>query len=179
MILKFILFIYEVKTKMAFIQLKYKELTCNDKPLTILVFTEGTVIGPLRLWDWFNFKKYAPLKNCVAKLRTWENQGAKIYYLTSRKNFKTVNQIVNLLKNYGFPGDRLYYRVKKERYKDIAEAIIPAVLIEDDCKSIGGKRQMTITYIRKDIKSQIKSIVVKEFTGIDHLPDDICGLLDC
>lgn len=163
---------------MAFIQLKYKETTCNDKPLTILIFTEGTVIGPLRLWDWFNFKKYVPLKNCVAKLKTWENQGAEVYYLTSRKNVKTVNQIVYLLKNYDFPGDRLYYREKNESYKDITEAIIPSILIEDDCKSIGGKRQMTITYVCKDIKSQIKSIVVKEFTGIDHLPDDISELLD-
>lgn len=32
---------------------------------------------------------------------------------------------------------------------------------------------MAITYVKEDVKSNIKSIVVKEFGGIDHLPDRI------
>ncbi len=32
---------------------------------------------------------------------------------------------------------------------------------------------MTITYVRKGIREKIKSIVVKEFGGIDHLPDNL------
>jgi hypothetical protein len=50
------------------------------------------------------------------------------------------------------------------------------VLVEDDCESIGGADQMTITYIKPDIKNRIKSIVVKENGGIDHLPDNIEAL---
>lgn len=47
------------------------------------------------------------------------------------------------------------------------------VLIEDDCESIGGGPEMTYPHIRPEIKSQIKSIPVKEFGGIDHLPDEL------
>jgi hypothetical protein len=76
-----------------------------------------------------------------------------------------------------FPGNFLYYRRVKEKYKDIVEKLLPNIVIEDDCKSIGGKWQMTLTYIRKDIKEKIKSVVVKEFKGIDHLPDSVDGIL--
>ncbi|MGL4369859.1 MAG: hypothetical protein ACRCUT_09355, partial [Spirochaetota bacterium] len=67
---------------------------------------------------------------------------------------------------------RLYYRGTREKYRDIAEELAPDILIEDDCRSIGGKWQMTITYVRKDIKHKISSVAVKEFKGIDFLPDD-------
>lgn len=43
----------------------------------------------------------------------------------------------------------------------------------DDCESIGGEPEMTYPHIRADLKPKIKSIVVKEFQGIDHLPDSI------
>jgi hypothetical protein len=33
----------------------------------------------------------------------------------------------------------------KESYSDIAEAVMPDILVEDDCESIGGSNQMTIT----------------------------------
>jgi hypothetical protein len=32
---------------------------------------------------------------------------------------------------------------------------------------------MTITYVQKEIKSKIKSIVVKEFEGIEQLPNNL------
>lgn len=35
---------------------------------------------------------------------------------------------------------------------------------------------MCITYVHPDIKRQIKSIIVKEFTGIDDLPDSLTEL---
>jgi hypothetical protein len=44
------------------------------------------------------------------------------------------------------------------------------VLIEDDCESIGGEKEMSITDVRPEIKRKIKSIVVKEFEGIDGVP---------
>jgi hypothetical protein len=163
---------------MAYIPFELDQIiNCNDS-LKVLIFTEGTIIGPARLRDWFNHKKYIPLNNSVAKIKTWANQGAEIYYLTSRRNLKEVNQIKNILVNHGLPGKGLYYRAKKEKYKDIAELLIPGIIIEDDCKSIGGKWQMTITYVREDIKNRIKSIVVKEFEGIEHLPNDIQELFE-
>lgn len=35
---------------------------------------------------------------------------------------------------------------------------------------------MTITSIRPDFRKKIKSIIVKEFEGIEHLPDNLTDL---
>ena len=51
------------------------------------------------------------------------------------------------------------------------------ILIEDDCESIGGEPEMTYSHIREDLKPKIKSIIVKEFQGIDHLPDSLTALI--
>jgi len=53
---------------------------------------------------------------------------------------------------------------------------MPDILIENDCESIGGQKEMTITFVKPRVKQKIKSIVVKEFQGIDHLPDSINSL---
>ncbi len=50
------------------------------------------------------------------------------------------------------------------------------ILVEDDCRSIGGADEMTITHVRPEIKTKIKSIVVEEFRGIDNLSDNIINL---
>jgi hypothetical protein len=34
---------------------------------------------------------------------------------------------------------------------------------------------MTYPHLKPELKAKIKSIVVKEFGGIDHPPDDICA----
>lgn len=163
---------------MAYIPFDLDEQINDKESMKILIFTEGTILGPPRLIDWFNHKKYIPIKNSVNKIKTWANQGGKIYYLTSRKNLLEVNQIKNILINNNFPGKGLFYRTGKEKYNDIAEFLIPRIIIEDDCKSIGRKWQMTITYIREDIKERIKTIVVREFKGIDHLPNEVNKLLE-
>ena len=54
---------------------------------------------------------------------------------------------------------------------------MPDVIVEDDCESIGGEEEMTCPGIRPELKSTVKSIVVKEFGGIDHLPDNIVELV--
>jgi len=59
----------------------------------------------------------------------------------------------------------------------VAERVMPDILIEDDCESIGGESEMTYPHIREDLKQKIKSIVVKEFQGIDHLPDSLTALI--
>ena len=50
-------------------------------------------------------------------------------------------------------------------------------LIEDDCESIGGEKEMTITFVKPEIKQKIKSIVVKEFSRIDDLPNEVSNLM--
>ena len=69
------------------------------------------------------------------------------------------------------------FRKKGEQYKDVAEKILPDILIEDDCESIGGIKEMTITNVKPEIKKKIKSVVIKEFGGIDELPDKLNPLL--
>ena len=164
--------------------------------MKILIFTEGTIImhssaGGLNREQIVEqvknsqhplpkdfFKTHIPVDNAVKKLITWKDQGAEILYLTSRKEGGQIEDVRQVLKKYGFPDGQLLFRQKGEQYKDIAEKVIPDVLIEDDCESMGGINEMTITFVSPAIKKKIKSIPVKEFGGIDHLPDKISALID-
>lgn len=161
--------------------------------MKILVFTEGTItmhksaLGhtrkeiikqainkevPIK-----NFKDYIPIGKAVEKLGSWKKQGAEIIYLTSRRKSSEIKNVQNTLNKFKFPRGKLFFRKEKEEYKDVAERIMPDILIEDDCESIGGEKEMTITYIKPKIKNKIKSIVVKEFGGIDHLQDSLKNLI--
>lgn len=151
--------------------------TSANKSLRIMIFLEGTILGPKRLIDHFSHAKYIPIGNCIAKINSWSNEGANIVYLTYVKKESSAESAKNILVRYGFPGQYLYHRTKGEKYKDIVEAVKPDILIEDDCKSIGGKWQMSITYVDEKIKDKIKLIVVKEFKGIDLLPDNLTELM--
>jgi hypothetical protein len=59
----------------------------------------------------------------------------------------------------------------------VAEKVMPDVIVEDNCESIGGETEMTYPGIKPELKSKVKSVVVKEFGGIDRLPDDVAGLM--
>jgi len=50
--------------------------------------------------------------------------------------------------------------------------IIPQIIVEDDCESIGGEKEMTFTHLKPELKKKIKLIASKEFVGIDHLQTD-------
>lgn len=121
---------------------------------------------------------YIPIGNAVSKIQKWKNQGAEIIYLTSRKEQNEIEDIKKILQKYNFPEGELAYRKENEEYKDVAERILPDILIEDDCESIGGEKEMTITRVKSEIKQKIKPIVIEEFCGIDHLFDDINLLKD-
>lgn|SRR3989338_2264531 len=123
-----------------------------------------------------DYSSYIPVDNAVRKLKAWKRQGAEILYLSSHQTGEDVEKDKLVLKKYGFPRGHIFYRRKEEIYKDIAERLVPDILIEDDCESIGGEKEMTITFVKLEIKKRIKSIVVKEFGGIDHLPDEISKL---
>lgn len=157
--------------------------------MKILIFTEGTILMHKNAKNYsrdeivrqvknkeksvHEYASYIPIGNAVKKLKIWKNQGAEIIYLTSRTKAREIQDIQNVLNQYDFPKGKLLYRKSNQEYKDVAEKIIPDILIEDDCKSIGGIKEMTITHIKPDIKRKIKSIPVKEFGGIDYLPDSI------
>jgi len=155
--------------------------------MKILIFTEGTIImhkntkGHTRSEivkrveekeeSVHDFESYTPIGNAVQKIKNWKKEGAIILYFTSRKKTGEINDIKSVLKRYDFPIGKLLYRKNNERYSDIAERILPDILVEDDCESIGGKKEMTITNVKPEIRKRIKSIVVKEFGGIDNLPN--------
>jgi hypothetical protein len=136
--------------------------------MKILVFTEGTII---------RYTLKIPSGNAPAKLQNWKRQGAEIAYLTSRTKPDEIGMVKHLLEQYDFPQGELFYRREGEGYKDVAERILPDLLIEDDCESIGGEVEMTYPHIKPEPKARIKSIVVKEGGGIDHLPDNFLDLM--
>jgi hypothetical protein len=157
--------------------------------MKILIFTEGTILmhknanglSRGRIVEQIRNKEksvkeytsYIPIGNCVNKLKKWKSQGAKIFYLTSRKKVTEVSDIKNVLNKFNFPKGKLLFREKGEIYARIAEKIKPDILIEDNCESIGGMKEMTITNVNQSIKNKIKSIVIREFEGIDFLPDEV------
>jgi hypothetical protein len=123
-----------------------------------------------------DYASYVPVEDAVKKIKGWQEQGAEILYLSSHTTLEDVNKDRLVLKKFGFPEGRVLYRANGQHYRDIAETVLPDVLIEDDCESIGGEKEMTITYVRPEYKKGITSIIVKEFGGIDHLPDTLADL---
>ena len=122
----------------------------------------------------YDYSSYIPVGHAVEKLIRWKTQGAIILYLTSRRIKEEIEAIKTILEEYNFPdSNNLYFRRQGEDYKEVAERLLPDIIVEDDCESIGGKEEMTYSHIRQDLKVKIKSVVVKEFEGIDHLPDKI------
>lgn len=158
--------------------------------MKILIFTEGTILmhssgfdvsreeRVLQVKNFFaraprDFKSYIPVENSVETVKSWVSKGFEIYYLTSRRTLDEIADIQNVLIKNGFPSGQLLFRNKGEKYKDVAEKLLPDILIEDDCESIGGEPEMTYTNVDPKIKSKIKHIAVKEFGGIDKLADVI------
>jgi hypothetical protein len=162
--------------------------------MKILIFTEGTILmhenGLGRSRDervrqvveddpsTHDFRSYVPIDRAVDKIGSWQNQGCVIQYLTSRTNTEEINEVKKVLKKNNFPEGALLFRGKNEDYKDVVERSAPDILIEDDCESIGGAPEMTITHVSPEIRKKIKSITVEEFGGIDHLPDDVSRLVN-
>lgn len=159
--------------------------------MKIMVFTEGTILSHR---EWLGLPReeivrrvqegerpdYAgtvPIGSAAAKLRAWAHAGAEILYLTSRRESREIGQVSEALQRFGFPTGPLLFRRRGEEYRDVAERALPDILIEDDCESIGGEIEMTYPHIRPEFRAGITSVVVKEFGGIDHLPDDLVDLM--
>jgi len=159
---------------MAFVPLTDAQTTGT----TLMVFLEGTLFRTRLIRHLFSPAGYIPIGHCAGMIDAWRGQGANLVYCTyvGRRRIELVRRV---LRQHGLSGSRLYYRAAGERYEDLVAAARPAVLIEDDCRSIGGAWQMCITKVAPELKRSIRSIVVKEHQGIDHLPvnlDELCGL---
>ena len=157
------------QSKAAGIQREERKIAYNTN-------VEPPVVKKGSVYDLVN---YILIGNAVNKILAWEKQGADICYLTSRRIKSEIDIIQQVLKKYNFSNpSNLYYRQQGKDYKDVAEKVMPDILIEDDCESIGGELEMTYTHIKPKLKKKIKSIVVKEFAGIDHLPDSLEKLVN-
>lgn len=147
----------------------------NAKGLAQDEITRQVMEGDESLHD---YASYIPVGNAAKKLQEWKGQGARICYLSSHRNARDVEKDESVLKKHGFPDGQIFYRRNREEYKDVVERIrpLPDVIVEDDCESIGGTVEMVYPNLRPALKNKIKSIVVKEFGGIDYLPDRISEL---
>jgi hypothetical protein len=124
-----------------------------------------------------DFESYVPVESVVAKLRAWQARGGEILYLSSHRSEVDVAKDRQVLSKHGFPPGQVLFRRQDGSYPAIVEEIVPDVFIEDDCESIGGQAEMVSPFIRPDIASRIRIIVVPEFGGIDSLPDDLMELM--
>jgi len=125
------------------------------------------------------FESYVPVGNAVEKLVKWRDQGAELIYFSSHRNSEDVEKDRRVLTRYGFPDGPILFRSKEgESYASVAEKVAPDVLVEDDCYCIGGEPEMIYPNMSDVAKKKVKSIVVKEFGGIDHLPDELSKLWD-
>ena len=123
------------------------------------------------------FASYVPIGRAAEKLRTWQRQGAAISYISSHRRPDDVENDWRVLGAHGFPEGPIHYRAARETYAAVAERILPDVLVEDDCESIGGEPEMVSPHVLPEVKAGRTWIVVKEFWGIDHLPDDVAALI--
>ena len=125
----------------------------------------------------YQYESYVPIGGAVEKLTKWAGQGAEIVYLSPHIKEILVEIDNAVLTANDFPQGPIFYRQDGETYEDIIEITPPDILIEDDCESIGGEKEMTHPNLGAELRGRVKSIVVKEFGGIDHLPDRISELV--
>jgi hypothetical protein len=118
------------------------------------------------------FRSYVPIGDAAAKVRRWVAAGAEVVYLSSHRRPEDVAADEAVLRRHGFPSAPVEYRAPGESYADVASRVSPAVIVEDNCESIGGNREMTYPALPERARERIASVVVREFQGIDHLPDD-------
>ena len=123
-----------------------------------------------------DFSSYMPVGDAVRKLRRWSQQGAQIVYMSSHQTYDDLEKDLEVLRKFDFPQGEVQFRLGGEEYRDAAERVMPDVIIEDDCESIGGEPEMIYPQIKAELRGKIRSIVVQEFAGIDHLPDELSAL---
>jgi len=136
----------------------------------IMIFAEGTILKPKRnnFFSRINLNTYVPIKNAREIIKSWQEIGYEIIYITSRKGNNAMKMAI-LLDELSFVGSMVGYRQKGQSYATLIKEEQPDILIEDNCKSIGGEKHMCINQLDEELKKKIKSIVVNEFEGIDDV----------
>jgi len=151
----------------------------------ILVFIEGVIMYP---WAFNSHtqkeivsqinanpkivekrESYIPIKSSVNMLKAWSYQGATIRYVTAATNKGAVAEVLSRLELWDFPKGKLYFREKKELYNHVVERVGCDVLIESDRQYTGGAKEMAYPYLSEKRKKIVKSIVAKEYAGIDDI----------
>lgn len=136
--------------------------------MRIMIFIEGTTFYTRPLLFLFTKYGYKPIGNAVKTVNALYDAGHEIY-LCSYVHKPRCNFIKSVVNFYGMSYTEIVCRGRNENYSDIVERLRPDILIEDDCKSIGGLKECCITNIKEEIKRDIKSIIVPEFAGIDNI----------
>ncbi len=145
--------------------------------MKIMVFIEGTTFYtkfPMFLFTRYGYK---PIGNAVDIVNSWYDKGYEIY-LCSYVRGRRYHFIKSIIDFYGMKYNEILCRKKGEQYSEIVEKLMPDILIEDDCKSIGGQKEWCITNVKEEFKTKIQSIIVPEFEGIDDviIETKICNL---
>lgn len=136
--------------------------------MRIMIFIEGTTFYTKPILFLFTKYGYKPIGNAVSIVNTLYGKGYEIY-LCSYVRKTRYNFIKSVVDFYGMTYTEILCRDKGETYSKIVEQLKPDILIEDDCKSIGGLKACCITDIKEEIKTDIQSIIVPEFAGIDNI----------
>ena len=138
----------------------------------IMIFIEGTIFYTKPVLFLFSKKGYVPIGKSIKIINELYDKGNEIYLCSYvRKNrFAFIKSIMDY---YKIKYTKILCREKDEQYNDLVESILPDILIEDDCKSIGGEKEWCITNVKEEIKQNIKSIIVEEFRGIDNIENYI------
>lgn len=138
----------------------------------IMIFIEGTTFYTKPFLFLFSKKGYEPLGKSIKIVNDLFDRGNEIYLCSYvRKN--RYSFIKSIMDYYKVKYTQILCRDKGENYSDLVEHVRPDILIEDDCTSIGGEKEWCITNVREDIRTNIKSIIIEEFTGIDHIEKEI------
>jgi len=119
-----------------------------------------------------DFGAYVPTDGAVDKVRTWQSAGAEICYLSSHRTAAAAAIDGAVLNAHGFPAGTIHFRAGDDCYPDVVCRAGAGVLVEDDCESIGGVAQTTAAALAHSAHRAIKCVIVPEFGGLAHLPDN-------
>jgi hypothetical protein len=160
----------------------------KEPNMKILVFTHGTIVMHRealgvsreervrqvrqRTPSVFDISNYVSVGQAREKLWRWHDLGAQLGYLGPSRRPENMEKNERLLCHLDFPPGPLYHRGPDESYAQVVERVRPDIYIEDDCESIGGEAEMATPRLGAEARSRITCIIVLEFGGIDHLPDD-------
>jgi hypothetical protein len=124
-----------------------------------------------------DYASYVPTEGAVAKVTAWQRRGAEICYLSSHRTAATAAIDKSVLAAHGFPAGHLYFRAHGASYADVVRGWPADVLVEDDCESIGGRAHTAAAELARSAGPAVPCVVVPEFGGLTHLPDDPAELL--